>query len=162
MRIAISLMLFLNFSYQANAQDVQCTVKLEACGSLEQNLSPLTKIKEGVCTKVDLATIGKTPSGLYYSAVVWIGVSVSGDTLVFGKGEAKTGVALECSWSIKQPRPEQQLDSLKASIPQLLKDERIKWQFPGVKKFDLSKLTSIELADGKCAKAVAEFAKTKK
>lgn len=145
----------------AKADDVQCTVKLEACGALEQKLSPLTKIKEGVCLKADLATIGKKPSGLYYSAVVWVGVSVSGDTLVFGKGEAKAGIALECSWNLDKPKPEQQIASLKASIPQLLKNEQFQKQFPGIKKIDVSKLKTIDAADKTCADALAAFATMK-
>jgi hypothetical protein len=68
----------LGFPLPGRADDVQCTIKIEACGALEQTLSPLTKIKEGICLKADLATIGKKPKGAYYSAVVWIGVSVSG------------------------------------------------------------------------------------
>jgi hypothetical protein len=145
----------------AKAEDAQCTIKLEACGGLEQNLSPLTKIKEGVCMKVDLVTIGKKPNGVYYSALVWIGVNVSGDTLVFGTGEAKSGVALECSWNSAKPKPQQQLDSLKASIPELLKNEQFQKQFPGIKNIDVSKLKSIGIADDKCAKALVEFAKKK-
>jgi hypothetical protein len=145
----------------AIAEDVQCTIKLEACGGLEQNLALLTKIKEGVCMKTDLVTIGEKPKGLYYSAVVWIGVGVSGDTLVFGKGEAKAGVALECSWNHDKPKPEQQIASLKASIPQLLKNEKLRQQFPGIKKIDVSKIKTIDLADDECAEALAEFAKKK-
>lgn len=162
-KTSVGLVLILGTTLLASAQaeEVQCTVKLEACGGLEQNLSPLTKIKEGVCMKVDLVTIGKKPTGVYYSAVVWIGVGVSGDTLVFGKGEAKTGVALECSWNLDKPKPQQQLDSLKASIPELLKNEQFQKQYPGVKKVDVSKLKTIDIADDKCAKALVEFAKKK-
>jgi hypothetical protein len=142
-------------------EDVQCTITLEACGALEQKLSPLTKIKEGVCIKADLATIGKKPQGIYYSAIVWLGVSVSGDTLVFGKGEAKTGVALECSWNLERPRPQQQIESLKASIPQLLKNEQFQREFPGIKKIDVSRLSSVRVADKECSEAIAEFTKAR-
>jgi hypothetical protein len=139
--------------------EVQCTITLEACGDLEQKLSPLAKTKEGVCMKADLATIGKRPQGVYYAAVVWIGISVSGDTVVFGKGEAKAGVALQCSWNLDKPKPEQQIASLKASIPQLLKNQQFQKQFPGIKKIDVSRLRTIDIADTKCAKALAEFVK---
>jgi hypothetical protein len=158
---ALTIAVFVTLPATGQAQLVQCTMKLEACGALEQNVAPLTKIKEGVCLKADLATIGNKPTGLYYSAVVWVGVRISGDTLVFGKGEAKTGIALECSWNLQEPRPQQQIDSLKASIPQLLNNETFQKQFPGIRKIDVSKLKKIDIADGKCTKALANFAMKK-
>jgi hypothetical protein len=158
---AAAIVFLLSLPSASKADDVQCTIKLEACGTLEQRLTPLTKIKEGVCLKTDLATIGKRPNGIYYSAVVWVGVSVSGDTLIFGAGEAKAGIALECSWNLEKPMPKQQIESLKASIPQLLKNQQFQKQFPGIKNIDASRLTSIEEANKKCAEALAEFAKKK-
>lgn len=144
------------------AEDVQCTIKLKACGQLEQPLSPLTKIKEGLCPMVvDVASTGTKPKSPYSSATIWIGVAVSGDTIIFGKGEVNAGIALECSWNLEKPKPEQQIASLKASLPQLLNNEQFQKQYPGIKKIDVTKLKTLELADKPCAQALAEFAKRK-
>jgi len=144
----------------AKAEEVQCTIKLKACGQLEQKLTPLAKIKEGLCPMViDVAKTGTAPKSPYMTATVWIGLSVSGDTIVFGKGEVNAGVVLECAWDTAKPKPESQVKSLKASLPQLLKNEQFIKQYPNVKKIDTSKISELIAADKNCAQAIADLAK---
>jgi len=145
----------------ADDQDIRCTVELNACGSLEGKLSPLTSIQVGSCYELQLFEGGKRQEGLLQSAHVWIGAGVSADTLILGKGEAKTGVLIKCEWKPGTASPKEKLESLKASVPELLKDERFAKQFPGIKKIDTSGLKVIERPNQKCAQAIAEFAKSK-
>lgn len=168
-RHVVCLLGILSFNFllspAKNADDVQCTVKLEACGELEQSFGLIfkSKVVEGSCLKADLATIGKPPSGgLYYTAYIWVGVSVEGDTLVFGKGAAKTGAVIECTWEPGKPKPQNQIASLKKSLPALLNDDSFKKSFPKINKIDVSRMRSVKNADKPCSEVVAEFVQKNK
>jgi hypothetical protein len=67
-RTALSMVATLTLSNSLlRTEEVKCTIKLEVWGTLDQNLTSWTKIREGVCVKIDLPSIGKTPTELYYT-----------------------------------------------------------------------------------------------
>lgn len=160
----ISATMLVIFCGLADAQDgvsgYSCSLRIEACGALEQKLSPLTRLKAGQCLQLELAEIGDAgESSLRNATRLFIGAKVAGDTLVFGSGEATTGFVIECVYGIDQPKPSAQIESLKKALPELVRDKRFAEQFPGIVNVDASALKEVKPADDKCAEAASEFCK---
>ncbi|VTR96720.1 hypothetical protein [Tuwongella immobilis] len=152
---ALAILLGLLSTSAVRADDVECTIKLQACGSLSTRLSPLTKLEAGMCPiVVDVAALGTKPKSPYMTAFVFIGFSVSGNTIIFGEGQASAGVLLECAWNLDKPKPTAQMESLKKELPSLLKNPEFTKQFPQVKQVDTSKLKKLFPADSASKEAV--------
>lgn len=152
------------FTTSAMADDVRCTVTLVACGEVAAKLTPLTTIKAGLCLEADLADVGKAPADpLKLSSTLFIGIELKADKLILAGGSAKSGMVLQCKWSVKDPKPEEKIASLKKALPTLLQgaDPKLKVAFPSVKTLDPSKLKEMVPADSECLVGIKEFCKAK-